>query len=148
MDSNQIASKEHLVILVKTLEDAAAVLAQSGIVTSAASEFDAAIHAGHKEQAVEAAARLTKSAALVQTLLKTADNIDPHILNRKERKRLWALKPDELADEVLATGEYRERRLVLEAMGERTNRRLGRIAILAAAIALAVPFVQQYAETL
>src|SRR5689334_11644134 len=122
MDPNQTAGKEHLVVLVRTLEDAAAVLANSASVTRAAKEFKVAIEDGREEQAVEAAKQLANRAALVQTLVKTANGIDPHVLNERERKVLWKLKPSKLADEALATGAYRERRLVLEAMVERTNR--------------------------
>ena len=43
MDPNQNAGRENLVALVKTLEHAAAVLAQSVIVNDAVTEFDAAV---------------------------------------------------------------------------------------------------------
>jgi len=142
-DSTRPESKE-LRGLVTTLQRAAAELAKSDAVKSAVVTFDAAIKDPDGRRAV-AANHLTKSAALVEKLLETADDIDPHVVAEEELNRLWVLTPEELADEALTMGAYRERRLVLEAMAEQTNRRLGKIALLVGFFALLVPFIEELA---
>jgi hypothetical protein len=132
-----------LVALVERLEGAAALLARSEDVTNAARAFDAAKGRVEKEAA---ATSLTKRAELVEKLLDAADGIDPHVIDRNELDRLWGLTPEELADEAIMQGAFRERRLILQAKGEQTNRYLARVAALAAVAALLVPVVDQAAQ--
>jgi hypothetical protein len=73
-------------------------------------------------------------------------DLPPHALDADEIERLWGLRPDQIATEALRRGEYRERRLMIEALAVKTNQRLAWIAIVAALVALAVPFIGKAVE--
>jgi hypothetical protein len=78
---------------------------------------------------------------LAINLLDAADKLDHHSLPESEVNRLFAMRPRELAKEALRKGEFRERRLVLQAREAETNQRLAITAGCAAIIALIVPFL-------
>jgi len=145
VDRERSAANQHLVGLVETLEAAAATLARNDAIHNAAKAFD---DAGDNNERWEAAKCLHSNAALIEKLLETAEHIDPHVLNEQELADLWDMKPRDLADDAILNGSLRERRLVLEAMAEQTNRRLGWTAIGAAIAALLVPFVDKVAQGL
>jgi hypothetical protein len=142
------AATRDLGAVVAALRRSIAVLSRSETVESAARELNEALDQGDLTRTPVAAGRLNETLDLVKKLVKTADDIDPHVVDGAELDRLWRLAPDALVTEALLLGELRERRLVLQAMEAKTNRRLSSIAIGAAVVALLVPFVERLAQSL
>jgi hypothetical protein len=95
------------------------------------------------EQQLAPLTKLTK-------LKKIVDALDPHTLTEQEFKKLWRQRPKTIIKDAVVSGRFRERRILLQAKEAETNRKLARtafvaalVAVLAALITLAVPFIQK-----
>ena len=66
-----------------------------------------------------------------------ADDLDPHTLSRDEIRRLWRA-PRKAAKEAVESGEYRERRIILEGRVAWTNWWLGVAAFSASLTAIGI----------
>ena len=142
MNPNERASAaKELRETVEALRRAIALLNRSDTVQGLTKELNDAVSAGDAETTETAARLLRTRLDLVTQLTKIAEDLDPHALDPSELDRLWRLPPTELVDEALFLGNFRERRMVLQAKEAETNRLLARAAIGASIVAVLVAVV-------
>jgi hypothetical protein len=108
-----------------------------------AKPLEEAINTGKVADISQAAQNFLKLPQLecIKALTEIEGKIDPHAIEPKQFRELWRKKPEQLIEEGLAEGKYRERRIILDARNLQTNQRLGWVAIIAAVVALSVPFI-------
>jgi len=129
---------QHRAQLVDALNRAIDRLVAASDVTDARATLETAMNDKTATDVAKDAENLHDKLSTILTLIKTADELDPHVLPEQElitdRKWGWGKrkkKPDELAAEALSQGEFRQRRFALQAAEANTNRRIAWFAIAA-----------------
>lgn len=126
-----------------TLDKYLSWLCDSTETKSATEELKVAMASGDRTKAALAADKLRQPAKEIAELAKRIDQIDPHVLDPAEAKDLRKLGPIRLVEDALHHGKLRERRMLLQAMEAETNRWLAKVAVVAAVIALFIPFLER-----
>jgi hypothetical protein len=84
---------------------------------------------------------LVKALDQLAKLQKIVDDLDPHTISEVKFKKWWSKSTKEIIQDAAVSGRFRERRIILQAKEAETNRKLARIAFIAAMIALAGPLI-------
>ena len=116
--------------LFEQLDKIVARLSSSDEVTSACKRLDKAVN-GPGAAAHCAAKNFKEAFEPLTTVIKIADEIDPHVLTPEELTALGNSKTDQLVREAATKGALRERRILLQAAEANTNRRIAWFAIAA-----------------
>jgi hypothetical protein len=124
------APKNARLELIEKLDEIVARLSSSPEVKSACERLDEAVK-GPGAGAHDAANDFMMAFKPLITVIKIADQIDPHVLTPEELAGLGDSSTDQLVRKALTKGALRERRMLLQAAEANTNRRIARWAIAA-----------------
>jgi hypothetical protein len=127
--TNQVdAPRDARLELIEKLDEIVARLSSSPEVKSACERLNEAVKGA---DAHGAANDFKKAFEPLTTVVKIADQIDPHVLTPEELAGLGDSSTDQLVRKALTKGALRERRMLLQAAEANTNRRIARWAIAA-----------------